>query len=348
MSTTPRETIAFTPGAVPPAESRAAAGGRPVPGSELITHNSELITPRAWRAWCYLVVLSWQRQARARQMVWIALGLLAFATALVAINTAGDRWGMRHWRFPRRGLTFEAWVDRGDVTATVAHPSVGGQAVANAVFGSTRMVMKESAFLVFSRWLVFSIFLSFLLPVWSLSFATEALGGDREQNSLVWLLTRPLSRPAIYLGRFAALLPWSLGLNVGGFALLCLAAGEPGALALRLFWPAVFWATLAFSALFYLAGAYFRRPAVVAIVYSFFLETLLGNMPGYLKRVSIGFYARCMMFDAARGYGVEPERPSVYLPVDGTTALLVLVGLTAGLLALGAVLFARAQYHEVV
>ena len=86
----------------------------------------------------------------------------------------------------------------------------------------------------------------------------------------------------------------------------------------------------------------------MAIVYSFFLETLLGNMPGYLKRVSIGFYARCMMFEAAQEYGLQPEKPSVFLPVDGTTAMLVLIGVTVSLLALGTVVFSRSQYHEVV
>lgn len=335
MSATPREPIATTAAIAAPLELR-------IP-------NAECRPASPWRAWCYLVVLSWQRQARARQMVWIALGLLGFATALVAINTAAGRWGMHHWRSPpREGPTFRHWIDETELAVGLAHPGAGGQAVGQAVFGSARLILKESAFLVFSRWLVFSIFLSFLLPVWSLSFATEALGGDREHNSLVWLLTRPLPRPAIYWAKFVALLPWSLGLNVGGFGVLCLAGGAPGALAFRLFWPAVLWSTLAFSALFYLMGAYFRRPAVVAILYSFFLETILGNMPGYLKRVSISFYTRCMMFEAAQDYGVQPEKASVFLPVDGTTALLVLVGLTIGLLALGALLFSRAQYHEVV
>jgi hypothetical protein len=342
MSTTPREMAR----AEAAARLRADAVPDGVPERPIAESAAE---PRLWRAWCYLVVLSWQRQVRARQMVWIALGLLAFAAALVAINTAADRWGMQHRRFPgRRGPTLEEWVDRGEATALVAHGTAGGQAVANAAFGSTRGLLKESAFLVFSREAVFSIFLSFLLPVWSLSFATEALGGDREHNSLVWLLTRPLPRPAIYLAKFVALLPWSIGLNVGGFAVLCLAGGRPGVRALQLFWPAVLWATLAFSALFYLAGAYFRRPAVVALVYSFFLETLLGNMPGYLKRVSISFYTRCMMFEAAQGYGVQPEKPSVFLPVSGETAQLVLMGLTASLLVLGAALFARSQYQEIV
>jgi hypothetical protein len=315
-------------------------------------HRPEILeatAPSRLRAWLYLVWFSWQRQARARQMVWIALGLLAFAFVLVLLNTALGRWGMGHWRWPyRRGPTFTQWVNDTQVVVAALHPTPSGQALDAGILGSCRAILERSGFLVFARWTVFSIFLSFLLPIWSLSFASEALGGEREDNSLVWLLTRPLPRPAVYLAKFAALLPWSIGLNVGGFALICLAGGAPGRLAFGLFWPAVVWATLAFSALFFLIGAAFRRPAVIAIVYAFFLEIVLGNMPGYMKRVSIGFYTRCMMFEAAQGYGVQPENPGVFLPVGGATALAVLVGATAVLLAVGTVLFSRIQYHEVV
>ena len=186
--------------------------------------------------------------------------------------------------------------------------------------------------------------MSFLLPFWSLSFGTEALGGEREGHSLLWLLTRPLPRPAIYLAKFVALLPWTLALNLGGFALLCVAAGRPGLQALRLFWPAVLCATLAFAALFHLIGAWFRRPAIIALVYAFFLETIMGNMPGYFKRVSISFYTRCMMYDAAGTYGVQPESPSVFLPVSGTTAMVVLLSATVLLLLVGTYLFNRTEY----
>jgi ABC-type transport system involved in multi-copper enzyme maturation permease subunit len=163
----------------------------------------------------------------------------------------------------------------------------------------------------------------------------------------LWLLTRPLPRPAIYLAKYVALLPWTVGLNLGGFALLCLAAGRPGPQALRLYWPAVLCATFAFAALYHLMGACFRRPAILAIVYSFFLETIMGNMPGYFKRVSISFYTRCMMYEAAQDYGVQPEKPTVFLPVDGTTAMLVLLGITVGLLLLGMFLFQRKEYVSV-
>jgi hypothetical protein len=282
-------------------------------------------------------------------MVWIALGLLVFAVLLVVLNTMAGAWSMQRWRWPyRQGPTFVQWADEIQVLMSVTDASASGQGVQAALAGAVRGIVQESGFLVFSRWVVFSIFLTFLLPLWSLSFATEALGGDRESNSLVWLLSRPLPRPAIYLAKFVALLPWSLGLNIGGFALLCVAAGEPGLTAFRLYWPAVLWATLAFSALYYLMGAFFRRPAVVAIVYAFFLEVIFGNMPGYLKRVSIGFYTRCMMFEAAGDFGMQPERPDIFLPVDGTTALAVLIGLTVVLLGAGMIVFARSQYQEIV
>jgi hypothetical protein len=160
-------------------------------------------------------------------------------------------------------------------------------------------------------------------------------------------LTRPLPRPATYLAKFVALLPWSVGLTVGGFGVLCLLAGPPGRLAFRLFWPAVLMATLAFSSLFCLMGAYFRRPAVMGIVYVFFLEIVFNAMPGYVKRVSIGFYARCMMFDAAHDYGVQPRNALAFLPVSGTWALAVLAALTLTLLVLGMVVFSRTQYQEV-
>lgn len=310
-------------------------------------------TPSPLRAWCYLVLLSWQRQARVRQMVWIALALLGFSVVLVGLNTMSGRWGMDHWRGPRaqgeawqdwgKRPTYREWADNLVALRAVVSWSLAGPEV---IAGAYASVLEQSDFLVFSRVAIFTVFLSFLLPLWSLSFATESFGSEREGSSMLWLLTRPLSRPAIYLAKFVALLPWSLGLNLGGFALLCLAGGRPGPQALRLFWPAVLCGTLAFAALFQLIGAFFKRPAIIAVVYSFFLETILGNMPGYMKRLSLSFYARCMMFDAAQEQGLQPEKPSMYLPVDGETGLWVLLTATVVLVALGMAIFARTEYHE--
>lgn len=303
--------------------------------------------PSAFRAWLYLIRLSIQRQARAHMMIWIALGLLAFTLFIVGLNTQAGRWSMSYWRYPRRvGPSFEQHLLVLENAAALPC-GTGGSEVYYAVTGSFRAVLDHaSGFFVFSTWIVFGLFTTFLLPLWSLSFATEALGREREASNLLWVLTRPLSRPAIYLAKYLSILPWCLVLNVGGFALLCCAGGAPGRRAFIVYWPAILWGTLAFCALFHLMAACFRRPAMVALLYSFFLETLMGNLQGYSKRLSISFYTRCLMFDRAHDFGMRPERPSIYLPVSGPTAYLVLAGFTAACLLIGIFVFSRREYLD--
>jgi ABC-2 type transport system permease protein len=313
--------------------------------------GNPLATPSALSAWLYLVRLSWRRQARVRHMVWLSLALLAITTIAVVARTFSTGWGLQNARPWWRNSpdTFDQSFGKIYATITMAAGALGSPQVLafnDSIMAAAWAVLQRTDFVVFSRG-IFQIFISFLLPLWSLSFGTEALGGDREGHSLLWLLTRPLPRPAIYLAKFIALLPWTLALNVGGFTLLCLAAGRPGWQALQLFWPAVLCATLAFAALFHLIGAYFRRSAIIALVYAFFLETIMGNMPGYFKRVSISFYTRSMMYDAAGTYGVQPESPAIFLPVSGTTAMVVLLSATVGLLLLGMYLFSRTEYVTV-
>jgi ABC-2 type transport system permease protein len=305
-----------------------------------------------------------------RQMVWIALGLLAFAVGDVVVarlfaahraaqhdtrllgaemtrQRYGDPWSLA-WRWTRRGIP----VSHGDYALDLAIRggalplSPEAAAIQRAIAAAYEAVIEASPFEVFARNVLFSLFVSFLLPLWSLSFATEAFGGEREHRSLVWLLTRPLPRWAVYLAKYVGMLPWVLGFNVGGFGLICLAAGEPGRLAFRLFWPAVAVSGVAFAALFHLFGAVARRPTIVALGYSFFLETIIGDMPGLLKRVSVTFYTRCIMFDAASAYGVSPEKPGVYQPVSGATAWAVLLSMTAVLLVAGMWWFSRAEYRD--
>ncbi len=354
--------------------------------------------PSLFVAWLYLVRFSIERQARLRQMVWIALSLLVLMSTIVGLVTLGNRWTIKHWPWayvrtppstsivPRTPLEikkqelenlrgdekeFQPGVPKGPVTFfNVEEMTVGMEllplastrlvgeplgfspapsltlAIETALASGSRLAVERTPLHIFSTWVIFTVFMGFLLPIWSLSFATEALGGERETRSLIWLLTRPLPRWSMYLAKFVAILPWCLGMNLGGFAILCLLGGAPGRVALKLYWPAVIGGTLAFCALFHLMSALFRRAAVLSLVYAFFLEWIVGSMPGYMKRVSISFYTRCLMFDAAEPYGLRPDRPSIYLPVSGMVAWSVLLCLTVTFLVVGMIVFSRSEYQD--
>jgi ABC-type transport system involved in multi-copper enzyme maturation permease subunit len=287
------------------------------------------------------------RQARAHLMVWVALGLLALTLFIVGLST---RMGLYH-----RG--FDRWPEGGrphiehlrDLTMKGAFPlDPSGLAIRDAALAGYRAAVFEgSTFFVFSRWIVFEVLATFLIPLWSIGFATEAIGREREAQNLLWVLSRPIPRPAIFLAKFVALLPWCLALNLGGFALICVAGGRVGLQALALYWPAVLWGSIAFAALFHFLAAAFRHAAVLALLYSFFIETVVGNLPRDMKRFSLSFYMRCMMYDEAAGMGISPENPLIYQTVSGPIAWLVLLGTTVVLLIAGAWLFGRKEYVDV-
>src|SRR5262245_29569139 len=111
---------------------------------------------RIGRAWLELVVLSVRRQADARQMVWIALGLLAFATAVTAGQNWAGNWGMGHWRWPRarqgppagqrpteQWVAESAWIDQTQALAGASFPDPAAQGLQHAILGSCRAVLSR-------------------------------------------------------------------------------------------------------------------------------------------------------------------------------------------------------------
>ena len=86
-----------------------------------------------------------------------------------------------------------------------------------------------------------------------------------------------------------------------------------------------------------------------ALVYWFFLEVLFGNLPGIVKRVSVAFYVRCMVYDAGGDLSLGPANRvarEMFLPVSGTTAMLTLSVAIAVLLLAGLVSFEQREYRD--
>jgi hypothetical protein len=73
----------------------------------------------------------------------------------------------------------------------------------------------------------------------------------------------------------------------------------------------------------------------------------MGNLPGHLKRTSINFYARSMMYDSASVFQLQPDRPLLYNAVSGEVAITVLVSATLLLLIVGSWVFSRMEYLDI-
>lgn len=292
-------------------------------------------------AWLELVRLTFVRQLRARTMVWLAFLFFAFGLFQVWYLTRSNTWDMSKWRYPNRfGFSFEDWGIRLGTGLGIVTGG-GGFAPVDTSLLAFQGVIHDYQWVVFFRVWLLGIFFTFLLPFWTLSFATEGIGGDRENQSLIWQLLRPMPLWALYLARWVGQLPWSVGMVMLGMGLSCWIAGEPGWKVWSIGWPMALAGAMVYSSLFFWMGGVLKRPVVVGMAYVFFLEVFLGNMPGLLKRASINFYLRCMVMEPIRSIGVEFEGYNQWLPLAPMEALAVLVGTTVLFLVAGAFHFSR-------
>lgn len=306
-------------------------------------------------------------------MGWVSVGLLTLVAVSVGVVTAGDRWGLPE-RPMRRDLSHRQYAEQellpgrydlkrydptslpGVVPITPSEvpspfdPLKDGiqtllLSVPHAVLRSEKF-LDNWAYMNFSRWVVLGAYFGFVLPMFTLAYASAAFGTERESGSLVWVMTRPIPRSAIYLAKFLGTLPWCVVFGLGGFVVLCLAGGELGVRALKMYWPAAVAGTIAFSAMFHLIGALFRRPVVVGLVYVFFYEALVAALPGSLKLLSLTFYSRSIVYNAATAAGYTTNMLDLPQAESTANALAVLAIATASLTVLGMWLFARLEYRD--
>lgn len=329
------------------------------PRDDLLTFRAP---SSAIRACLVLVAQSFQRHWRVRQMGWVSLGLLAVCVTAVSVVTAADRWGLPNRPVGRPRQTYKTYAERllppnryefsANQYETPSPFDPLKDSLQSLALSIPYAVMRCPEFLAdwalmnFSRWVIVVLFLGFILPLFTLSYASGAIGTERESRSLVWLMTRPIPRSMIYLAKFVGTLPWCLAFSGGGFVALCLAGGELGRQALALYWPAALAGTIAFAALFHLVGAVFRRPVVLGLAYVFFYEALVAALPGSLKLLSLTFYARSLMYNEATAAGYSAGMLDVNGAVSSPTAWAVLTAATIGLTCLGMWLFARNEYRD--
>lgn len=322
--------------------------------------------PTAGRAFRALIWFTARRHLKVRQLGWVSLGLLALVAGIVALISNFAEVG---WRLENRTRWIANPADEKS-PIRMTYPQYGEErlplyeggvpgppeafGIRTAVASSYRAMMADERFLTeyaqlnYSRWVVRTLFLMYLLPLLCLAYASAAIGGERESRTLIWLRTRPLPGWAVYLAKLLGTLPWCVAVSFFGFAAMCLAGGNLGRAAFEMYWDTVLIASVSLSALFHLTGAVFRRPAVVGLVYIFFFEALVGNLPGSLKQLSLNYYIQSLFYNTTTATltTVQPQSVDVYAPTDSENAWATLTAAAVVLTALGMYLFHRQEPSE--
>jgi ABC-2 type transport system permease protein len=188
-----------------------------------------------------------------------------------------------------------------------------------------------------------------VIPLCALFYAASLVADEVEGKTLTYLLTRPVRRASILLGKFAAYVVTALvfvwPVTVVTFFLLATSRGSTG-LSARV--PILFQdlgvialALLAYGALFTLLGVLVKRPVIPGLLFLYAWE-LLSNLPGYLPRFTLAAYLRSLLSHQPAQEGLAELLGQVKFGIG--ESLLSLAILTLAFLVLAFWIFSEREY----
>ncbi len=190
-----------------------------------------------------------------------------------------------------------------------------------------------------------------VVPLASLILASAAVAEEVEDRTLTYLFTRPMPRPALLLGRWAAItlvLVVLFAASTWAFvAAASTARGEGPAIGEGVAGPllaGVLAGVCAYGALAASLGAFVKHPIVVGLAYAFAVEGFLANLPGRNQLLTVQYHVRSLIAAHGSPLWSKAEGFTATGFEDGTTAILVLGGITVGALALGSWRIARREF----
>ena len=294
----------------------AAAASRQVPG----------LWARVSRAWRGLWLFTWKSR-----LTWRALpGLLVTLLAIPLLTY----------------FTIEPMQRLADRAAEQAARRAGQRTGPGAVVrkAAPAEATDSSQARPFYHWLI-EFYLLLALPLYCLTTCGPLIRDDLQSDTLVFLLTRPISRAWLFGLKYVCQMLWLEALvAVHGLFLYGagLARGVPEAAStMAPFFAAQFLAVLAWGALSALLGILTRRYLLLGIGYGFIVEVGIGHIPTNINSLSLTRHLQGLL-------GHHPILNQLYEWAPQNTggsvgALLLGAGL---FLAAGALIFTFREYHQ--
>ena len=231
---------------------------------------------------------------------------------------------------------------RGIATAALA-------AVPLLLAGSLAAARVETFNILLFQVLMVPLFLQVVLIFVTLVSATALIREEIEDNTLPYLLTRPISKPAVvgakYAGYLAAVLILLVPPVVGAYGIT--EAYEGVALSTDADVLAGFLATTvlgsaAYGALFLFISVIVRKPLAVGLLIGFVWESIAGAIPGNLPKLSLIHYLRSIL----KGTIEVGPLSGFVTDVSAPLAVAVLVGATASLLIAAMLVFQQSEFRQ--
>lgn len=185
------------------------------------------------------------------------------------------------------------------------------------------------------------LFFLLIIPLVTILYSLSAVREDIEKHTIVYLITRPISKTEIIFYKFkgffiSAWIPLAFSISISFFII----ASKEGAILLHLDYLGTMLllmtlTILAFGAIFFVFSNIISYPIVLSLLYIYFWETTIWQIPNSMSRISILYHVQCV----ANGLLGDIAHVNVYQPLPVLNSILVLIGVTIGFLVFAIFLF---------
>lgn len=199
----------------------------------------------------------------------------------------------------------------------------------------------------------------FFLLFCSVLLGASAFSEEVEDQTLVYLFSRPMPRAAVFLGKLAASIVVLAGiLSATALAAWAMRGGRFGAgstenvpatlvQAIQCCGILALGATTYASA-FAAIGTFLKKPLLVGILIAFGWEVVVSNIPGVIPSVTVMYYLRSIFVEVFGPLPLPIPEPGSLMRTDrfvsAWDAILVLAGVTAFFSGLGAYVVSKREY----
>lgn len=192
------------------------------------------------------------------------------------------------------------------------------------------------------------LFFQLVLIFVTLVNASTLIRDEIEDNTLPYLLTRPISRPALlsykYLGYMVSVLVLLIPPIVLAYGVTEVYTGSAFSADLDVlsgFLVTTILGSAAYGALFLFISVLVRRPLAVGLLIGFLWESVVGSIPGEVPKLSVIHYLRSILKE------MISVGPLVTYSTDVSAAIsvVVLIGFTIAMIFLSILLFQQMEFR---
>ncbi len=197
--------------------------------------------------------------------------------------------------------------------------------------------------------LMVPVFVQIVLVFVTLVDSTALIREEIEDGTLPFLLTRPLSKPALAASKYAGFLVAALALLLPpvlvSYGITVAYAGTglgTDANVLVGFLEVTALGVLAYGALFFFLSVILKKPLMVGLLIGFVWENIVGSLPGSVPKLSLIYYLRSVL----KGTIAVGPVSGYVTDVSATAAAAILVGFALVVVVLTLFLFQSMEFRQ--